>query len=84
MNFYTSSFSIAFCLDNMFLVGNGFIIFAVTDSSLFFVISCKLNPNLVLKLPYFFFVSFFFFFIFYNFLLFLKSNHYEHKYKYHH
>ena len=63
MNFYTSSFSIAFCLDNMFLVGNGFIIFAVTDSSLFFVISCKLNPNLVLKLPYFFFVSFFFFFL---------------------
>ena len=63
MNFYTSSFSIAFCLDNMFSLGNGFIIFAVTDSSLFFVISCKLNPNLVLKLPYFFFVYFFFFFL---------------------
>ena len=69
MNFYTSSFSIAFCLDNMFSLGNGFIIFAVTDSSLFFVISCKLNPNLVLKLPYFFFVSFFFFYLLQFFII---------------
>ena len=72
MSFYTSSFSIAFCLDNMFLLGNGFIIFAVTDSSLFFVISCKLNPNLVLKLPYFFFVSFFFFFYLLQFFIIFK------------